>query len=67
MPTTFELQIRTLCMHAWAEPQHDVGYKSAEELSREDRRELAWIAASIWGADHGFERVLKRLHRLTKM
>ncbi len=60
MPNTFELQIRTLCMHAWAEPQHDVGYKSTEELTREDRRELAWVAASIWGADHAFERVVKR-------
>lgn len=63
MPTTFELQLRTLCMHAWAEPQHDVGYKSVDELSRENRRELAWIAASIWGADNAFERVLSRLAR----
>ena len=60
MPNTFELQIRTLCMHAWAEPQHDIDYKSADDLSRDDRRELAWIAASIWGADHAFERVMKR-------
>lgn len=60
MPNTFELQIRTLSMHAWAEPQHDIGYKSVDDLSREDRRELAWIAASIWGADQAFERVIKR-------
>ncbi|MBL9164632.1 MAG: hypothetical protein JNL18_18030 [Planctomycetaceae bacterium] len=60
MPNTFELQIRTLCMHAWAEPQHDVGYKSTEDLTKEDRRELAWVAASIWGADHALERVWKR-------
>lgn len=60
MPNTFEFQVRTLCMHAWAEPQHDVGYKVTEELTREDRRELAWVAASIWGADHAFERVMQR-------
>jgi ppGpp synthetase/RelA/SpoT-type nucleotidyltranferase len=54
MPTTFELQIRTLFMHAWAEPQHDLGYKSSELL--EDQKRLhAWVAASAWGADKAFE------------
>jgi putative GTP pyrophosphokinase len=57
MPSTFELQIRTLFMHAYAEPQHDIGYKAARDLPREIRRELAWIAASAWGADQAYERV----------
>ncbi|MGA2226292.1 MAG: hypothetical protein ABSH41_17795 [Syntrophobacteraceae bacterium] len=61
MPSTFELQIRTLFMHAWAEPQHDMGYKAAQELTREIRRELAWIAASAWGADQAYDRVFQRL------
>ena len=56
MPTTFELQIRTLFMHAYAEPQHDMGYKAAGELPSDIRRELAWIAASSWGADQAYER-----------
>lgn len=59
MPTTFELQIRTIFMHAYAEPQHDIGYKGAAELPREIRRELGWIAASAWGADQAYERVLE--------
>ena len=50
MPTTFELQIRTLFMHAWAEPEHLIDYKGAD-LSPEIQRELAWAAASAWGAD----------------
>jgi len=50
MPTTFELQIRTLFMHAYAEPQHDLGYKGSD-LPTDVRRRLAWIAASAWGAD----------------
>jgi putative GTP pyrophosphokinase len=51
MPITFELQVRTLFMHAWAEPQHDLGYKPGATLDRDHRRQLAWVAASAWGAD----------------
>ena len=61
MPTTFEVQIRTLFMHAWAEPQHDLGYKSSSDLSHDVRRQLAWIAASAWGADRAFEEVRRGL------
>ncbi len=57
MPTTFEVQIRTLFMHAYAEPQHDFAYKGGE-LPREIQRQLAWIAASAWGADRAYEQVL---------
>lgn len=58
LPTTFELQIRTLFMHAWAEPQHDIGYKSDTDVPRDIRREWAWAASSAWGADHALQRVL---------
>lgn len=57
LPTTFELQVRTLFMHAWAEPQHDLAYKASTDLPKEVKRELAWIAASAWGADQAYERV----------
>jgi ppGpp synthetase/RelA/SpoT-type nucleotidyltranferase len=60
MPTTFELQIRTLFMHAWAEPQHDLGYKP-NEIDRQSKRELAWVAASAWGADRMLNDVANRL------
>jgi putative GTP pyrophosphokinase len=56
VPVTFEMQVRTLFQHAWAEPQHDVGYKG-RELERDQLRELAWVAASAWGADHALDRV----------
>ena len=56
-PNTFEMQVRTVFMHAYAEPQHDVAYKSAHELPPEIRRELAWIAATSWGCDRAYERV----------
>jgi putative GTP pyrophosphokinase len=60
-PVTFELQVRTLFQHAWAEPQHDLGYKGATGLSEESERELAWAAASAWGADQALQRVADRL------
>ncbi len=56
-PTTFELQVRTLFMHAWAEPQHDFAYKGTEDLSSDTRRELSWVAASAWGADQAYRRI----------
>jgi putative GTP pyrophosphokinase len=59
-PSTFEVQIRTLFMHAYAEPEHDLKYKAASDLHPESRRELSWIAASAWGADQAFERVRSR-------
>lgn len=57
LPRTFELQIRTLFQHAYAEPQHDLAYKPDTPPSDEIRRELAWVAASSWGADQAIERV----------
>jgi putative GTP pyrophosphokinase len=53
MPETFELQVRTLFMHPWAEPRHNLGYKTPSDLTRNQRRHLARIAASAWGADRG--------------
>lgn len=53
MPDTFELQVRTLFMHAWAEPQHDLGYKGPGDLTKQQKKRLAWVAASAWGADRG--------------
>lgn len=61
MPATIEIQVRTIFMHAYAEPQHDLGYKASRELSRQAKRELAWIAASSWGADQALDRLLHTL------
>lgn len=58
MPNTFEMQIRTLFMHAWAEPEHDISYKSKVPITHEEKRKLAWAASSAWGGDEIFEQVL---------
>jgi putative GTP pyrophosphokinase len=61
LPATFELQVRTLFQHAWAEPQHDIAYKPTVELTFDERREVAWVAASSWGADHAYSRLWKQV------
>lgn len=49
-----EIQIRSVLQHAWAEIQHDLGYKRPEESHPEHRRRFARIAALLEVADHEF-------------
>lgn len=60
-PTVFELQIKTLFQHAWAEAEHDIGYKPSTELTKLHRRKMAFTAAQAWGADQIFEELFKEL------
>ena len=53
-PLFFELQIKTLFQHAWAEAEHDINYKSRGDISFEDKRLVAFSAAQAWGADKVF-------------
>jgi ppGpp synthetase/RelA/SpoT-type nucleotidyltranferase len=59
LPRTVEIQLRTILMHAYAEPQHDIAYKASTDLPPEIRKELAWIAASTWGADQAYQRIME--------
>jgi ppGpp synthetase/RelA/SpoT-type nucleotidyltranferase len=60
-PQFFELQIKTLFQHAWAQADHDLAYKSSSELTREHHRKVAFTAAQAWGADHIFNELIKEL------
>lgn len=53
-PEVFELQIKTLYQHAWAEANHDLAYKPEAELSKDQKRKIAFTAAQSWGADEIF-------------
>ena len=50
-PAFFELQIKTLFQHAWAEANHNLGYKPESDLSPLDKRKIAFGSAQAWGAD----------------
>ncbi len=62
-PEFFELQIKTLYQHAWAAANHDLGYKCEQELTKDQRRKIAFSAAQSWGADQIFNELAKDIHK----
>jgi putative GTP pyrophosphokinase len=61
MPAFFELQIKTLFQHAWAEAEHDLRYKPRPLLTALHRRKIAFTAAQAWGADQIFDELFRDL------
>ena len=53
----FEIQIRTVLQHAWAEIEHDHVYKPKEAVPSDLRRIFSRIAALLEVADLDFQRV----------
>jgi putative GTP pyrophosphokinase len=53
----FEVQVRTVLQHAWAEIDHDRGYKFNGVLPRELRRRLNLLAGQLEQADNEFSRL----------
>lgn len=50
-----EIQVRTILQHAWAEIEHDIVYKSAEDIPFELRRRFSSLAGLLEVADREFE------------
>jgi ppGpp synthetase/RelA/SpoT-type nucleotidyltranferase len=53
----FEVQVSTLFQHAWAEAEHELGYKAELPLDYDEKRKIAWAAAQAWGADIIFDEI----------
>ena len=50
-----EIQVRTILQHAWAEIEHDIVYKSPEDIPFRVRRRFACLAGLLEIADREFE------------
>ncbi len=56
-----EIQIRTVLMHAWAEIEHKLVYKNANQIPRHLRRKLFFIASKLEESDGQFEELRKEI------
>jgi putative GTP pyrophosphokinase len=52
-----EVQIRSILQHAWAEIQHDLGYKTSLEIPNEIKRRFFKLAGLLEVADDEFSRI----------
>ena len=57
----FELQIRTILQHSWAEIEHDLGYKTEFEVPRSIRRSFSRAASLLETADILFSQIREEL------
>lgn len=56
-----EIQIRSVLQHAWAEIEHDIGYKSEIAIPKEMRRSFSRIAGLLEIADIEFNNIRQTL------
>lgn len=60
----FEIQVRTLLQHAWAEMEHDIQYKSAVVIPTVIKRKLIALAGMLEIADREFQTLQDEDERL---
>ncbi len=58
----FEIQIRSILQHSWAEIEHDIGYKGESEIPHTARRTFYRIAALLEQADLEFVKLKNELN-----
>ncbi len=61
---TAEIQVRTILQHAWAEMEHDIQYKSDQQIPNELRRRFIALAGLLEITDREFENIQEEDERL---
>lgn len=62
----FEIQIRTILQHAWAEIEHDRNYKFSGVLPEEIKRRFSLLAGVLELADNEFENISNLIENYSK-
>lgn len=62
----FEIQVRTILQHAWAEVEHDKNYKFSGQLPPDIKRRFKLLAGFLEIADREFENISKEITEYEK-
>lgn len=62
-----EIQIRSIVQHAWAEIQHDLGYKSKVAVPKEAQRRFFQLAATLELVDSQFADLRTQIHEYEQL
>jgi len=62
----FEIQVRTILQHAWAEIEHDRNYKFSGKLPNEIHRRFKLLAGSLEISDREFNNIAQEIDKISK-
>lgn len=61
-----EIQVRTILQHAWAEIEHDLGYKTKNTIPEDVKRDFYRLAGLLELADKEFINIRKTIEHINK-